>query len=90
MRPDLETILARSRTYQGLSRLRQWSEHSTVGCLLTDERTLVGVVALVLTVSLIRVLTSTMAAPVKFLSFALLFVVVAALTWRYTEPLVKS
>lgn len=86
MARDVERILEGSVTYRAVSLVRKWWAHSTVERLLDDERVLVAGIGLLLLLSLVRVLTSTMGAPVKFLSFALLFVLVVALTWRYTDP----
>jgi hypothetical protein len=86
MARDVETILEGSVTFRAFSLVRKWLTHSMVAQLLADERVLIAGLGLFLLLSLVRVLTSTMGAPVKFLSFALLFVFVAALTWHYTDP----
>jgi hypothetical protein len=83
---ELADLFERSLVYQCLSQVRVWARHSTLVSLVGDERLLISGAALFLSLSLVRVLTSTMGAPVKFLSFALLFVVVTALTWNYTDP----
>ncbi len=90
MAPSLAELLDGSVLYAGLSRFREWAAHSTTAELLTEERALALALGAILAVSLVRVLTSTMDAPVKFLSFALLFAAVAALTWRYADPRPQS
>lgn len=86
----VDEAIERSVTYRAICLLRQWSASSTACRLLATDRVLVGVLGLFLLLSLVRVLTSTMGAPVKFLSFALLFVLLAALTWNYTDPAANS
>lgn len=73
--------------YRVISQLLHWTKHSTIARLLGNERVLVAILGVGLLGSIFRVLSSSMQAPVKFLSFALLFVVLVVLTWNYTEPL---
>lgn len=87
---ELVEVFKQSMTYKGLSRIREWTEKSTVVRLINDERVLITAIVIFLLLSLGRVLTSSMDAPVKFLSFALLFVVIIALTWNYTDPFVST
>jgi len=86
MGPDEDTILRKSVTYRMFSLVCRWTKGSSVCRLLGDDRVLVGAVGLFLVVSLVRVLFSTLGAPVKFLSFLLLFIVLTVLTWNYTDP----
>lgn len=86
MSSRVDEAIEQSTPYRLLSLVQQWAVNSTVGMLLTSERVLVAALSLFLVLSIVRVLTSTMGAPVKFLSFALLFVLITALTWNYTEP----
>jgi len=87
MTPNLIEIVRRSTVYRGALQLREWGRRSTTGRLLDNEPVLVGVLVLGLLASIVRVLVSQMDAPVKFLSFALLFVGLTALMWNYTQPL---
>ena len=80
-------IIRGSFIYQALSKLVTWSGESRIVALLNDERVLVGLLGAGLVVSLVRILSSGLHVTVQFLSFALLFVVLAAVTWNYTEPL---
>jgi hypothetical protein len=79
-------IVRDSKSYQILTRLREWASGSTTLRLLNDERVLAGLLGVFVLFSLIRILASDLHTTVKFLSFALMFVVLAALTWDYTEP----
>ena len=82
----IDEVIERSTTYRAICLLKRWTAGSTVSRLLATEYVLVSVLALFLLLSLVRVLTSTMGAPVKFLSFTLMFVLIVALTWNYTDP----
>jgi hypothetical protein len=84
--PRPAEIIRNSRTYQVVLRIRRWADGSILVRLLTDERVLTGLLGLFILLSLIRILASDMHASIKFLSFALMFVVLTALTWNYTEP----
>lgn len=84
--PRPAEIIRNSRTYQVMLRIRKWADVSILVRLLTDERVLIGLLGLFILFSLIRILASDMHASIKFLSFALMFVVLTALTWNYTEP----
>lgn len=90
MSPKPIEIIRNSMVYRATMQVRQWAAESTVVRLLNDERVLVGLLGLFLLFSLVRVLTSGMHVTIKFLSFALLFVTIAALTWNYTEPLTNK
>ena len=68
-------------------RIRKWADGSIVVRLLADERLLTGLLGLFTLFSLIRILASDIHASIKFLSFALMFVLLTALTWNYTEPI---
>jgi len=83
-------VVRQSVIYRGAICLWQWSQQSTTARLLGNEQILVGVLILGLLASIVRVLLSQMDAPVKFLSFALLFVGLTALTWNYTKPLANQ
>ena len=87
MNRRLIEIIRGSLLYRVLSRLAAWGSESRIVALLNDERVLAGLLGVLLVASLIRILTSGLHVTVQFLSFALLFIVLAALTWNYTEPL---
>jgi len=80
-------VIKHSLLYRSISKLLYWTKQSVTAQLLRDERVLVALFGVVLSVSIFRVLLSNMQAPIKFLSFALLFVSLVAVTWNYTEPL---
>lgn len=87
---DVVALIKQSKTYQIWSRIRQWVKQSTVGSLLTDERVLSVAIGLFLLLSVVRVLSSSMDEPVKFLSFIVLFVVLVVVTWNVTDPRAKT
>lgn len=80
-------VIKNSLLYRSLAQVYDWSQGSVIIRLLNDERVLVGGLALFLLVSLLRVLASDIHVAIQFLSFALLFIVLLAITWQYTEPL---
>lgn len=82
-----EKVIKGSLLYRLVVLFRQWSQHSLLVRILNDERVLVGGLALFLVFSLVRVLSSGVHVAIQFLSFALLFIALAAVTWNYTEPL---
>lgn len=90
MNRHLETvtrIISGSILYRLINRFRQWAERSFFVRLLNDERVLAAGAGLFLLFSLVRVLSSGLHVTIQFLSFALLFLVLAAITWNHTEPL---
>lgn len=87
MSPDPSDVIENSLLYRATARLLYWTRQSVMERLLRDEGKLIALLCLVLTLSVVRVLLSDMQPPVKFLSFALLFVSLVALTWNYTKPL---
>ena len=80
-------VIRGSVIYRVVSKLVTWGGKSRLVALLNDERVLVGLLGAGLVASLVRILSSGLHVTVQFLSFALLFVVLAAVTWNYTEPL---
>ncbi|MFP8953859.1 hypothetical protein ACLI4Z_12965 [Natrialbaceae archaeon A-arb3/5] len=76
-----------SRLYGWLATAWQWGSSSTIARLLNDQRVLFGGVVAFVLVSLVRILLSGLHVTVRFLSFALLAVVLLVLVWPYTEPL---
>lgn len=80
-------IIKNSLLYRISAQIIKWAEHSVLVRALNDERVLVGILGAGLLASLVRILSSGLHVTIQFLSFALLFVVLAAVTWNYTEPL---
>lgn len=87
MGPQPRDVIENSLLFRALSRFWSLAEHSLVVRLLNDERVLVGGLTVFLLLGLVRVLSSGVHVTIQFLSFALLFVVLTAVTWNYTEPL---
>ena len=79
--------LQNSVLYRTSVRIYQISKRSAVVRLLNNERFLAALVGVFMLFSLFRVLQSGMHVSIKFMSFLVLFVLLAALTWQYTEPL---
>ncbi len=80
-------VIKKSLLYQSVVTIYRWSQGSMFVRLLNDERVLIGGLALFLIASLLRVLASDIHVAIQFTSFALLFIVLLAITWQYTEPL---
>ena len=83
-------IIKNSLLYRVSAQLVEWAEQSLLVRALNDERVLGGLLGLGLLASLVRILSSGLHVTIQFLSFALLFVVLAAVTWNYTEPLTNE
>lgn len=86
MRSKLNEAVSQSMTYRAICLVKRWTADSTVFRLLAHKYVPVAFLAVFSLASLLRVLTSTMDAPVKFLSFAILFLSVVTLAWNYTDP----
>lgn len=71
---------------RALLTLRRWAGTSTVVAVLASERVLATALAGFVVLSVVSVFASNLGAGVKFLSFLLTFVVVAALTYRVLDP----
>ncbi len=80
-------IIKKSLLYQSVVTIYRWSQGSILVRLLNDKRVLIGGLVLFLIASLLRVLASDIHVAIQFMSFALLFVVLLAITWQYTDPL---
>ena len=80
-------VIKKSLLYQSVVTIYRWSQGSMFVRLLNEERVLIGGLALFLIASLLRVLASDIHVVIQFTSFALLFIVLLAITWQYTEPL---
>lgn len=87
MKPSPVEIIKNSLLYRVSAQVVEWAEHSLLVRALNDERVLVGLLGLGLLASLVRILSSGLHVTIQFLSFALLFVVLVAVMWNYTEPL---
>lgn len=83
-------IIKNSLLYRASAQAVEWAEQSLLVRALNDERLLVGLLGLGLLASLVRILSSGLHVTIQFLSFALLFVVLAAVTWSYTKPLTNE
>lgn len=68
------------------STLRRWARTSTVVALLASERLLAVVLGGFVLLSVVSVFASNLGSGVKFLSFLVLFVAVAAVTHRFVDP----
>lgn len=90
MAPDAKTILQNSVFYRMLTRIQTAGEESLLLGFLTHPKVLLGGAILVLTASIVRILLSGLHVTVKFLSFALLAIVLLVLVWPYTKPLTSS
>ena len=87
MKPQPRDVIEKSLLFRMAAQLSSWGKHSLIVRLLNNERILVGGLIVFLLFSLARVLSSGIHVTIKFLSLALLFVVLTAVTWNYTEPL---
>ena len=87
MGPKPVEVIKNSLLYRVSAQIAEWAEESLLVRALNDERVLVGLLGLGLLASLVRILSSGLHVAIQFLSFALLFVVLAAVTWNYTKPL---
>ena len=87
MGPQPRDVIENSILFRVIAQLWLWGERSLTVRLLNDERVLVGGLTAFLLLSLVRVLSSGVHVTIQFLSFALLFVILTAVTWNYTEPL---
>lgn len=83
---DFRRIVRNSGTYTVTATVRTWAANSRTATLLSNQRWVLAVAAVVVSVSVLRVLSTGLDVAVKFLSFALLAVVLAAVTWRITDP----
>jgi len=90
MAPDVKTVVENSRIYQAVATMWRAGEGSLAVRLLNDQRVLLAGVVLFVLISLLRILVSGLHVTVKFLSFALLAVVLLVLVWPYTKPLADS
>ena len=90
MGPQPRDVIENSLLFRALSRFWSVAERSLIVRLLNDERVLVGGLTVFLLFSLARVLSSGVHVTIQFLSLALLFVILTAVTWNYTEPLADA
>ncbi|QLH76973.1 hypothetical protein HZS55_06540 [Halosimplex rubrum] len=84
-RIDVEPF-SESATYRAVRTLGRWAEGSVLFAHLDGERVLFGALAALVVVSVGSVFRSNLGSGVKFLSFALVFVCLAALTARFVDP----
>lgn len=83
---NLVRIVRESRAYGVVSTLRRWARESTAVSLARSERAIQVVVGVALTVSTARVALADLNAAVKFLSFAVLFLLTVVVASPFTEP----
>lgn len=86
---EVVRVVRDSQIYRAVARVREWSRHSTAVAIVTSERFQQAVIAVVLLASSVSIFRSDANAAVKFLSFALLFVVTVVVTWSLTDPLAE-
>lgn len=84
---DPAEVARSSTTYRWARTVGRWARHSQAVRLVASERVQLGVLAVVLVGSLVGVTRSSMEPAVKFLSFVVLFLLTAGLTWPLTDPL---
>lgn len=83
-------VIKNSFIYRALARAYRWADGSSFVNLISEERVIAGVLGVFISLSVVRVLASDVHVTIQFLSFLLLFVVTAAVTWNYTEPLADA
>lgn len=79
-------VVRRSRTYAAVRTLRRWADGSTVVGLAGRPRVLRALAGALVLASVASVLGSNLGAGLKFLSFLLCFVIVAAIARPFVEP----
>lgn len=79
-------VIRQSWCYQAGTIVRRWTAESSAVSILTNERVQKLVLTVVLFQSLVSVFVTNANAAVKFLSFALLFVLTAVVAWSITDP----
>lgn len=82
----IREAIRRSRLYNALRKLSGFVSNSTIYRLLEDSQVLAGFVLLFVLVSVVRILLSNMSASVKFLSFAVMFFILAGLVRNIVRP----
>jgi len=87
MGPSPVKVIKNSLLYRISAQIAEWAEKSQLVRALNDDRVLVGLLGGGLLASLVRILASDLHVTIQFLSFALLFVVLAGVSWNYTKPL---
>lgn len=87
MNVDPRTALENSALYRFVRRLYRLARENAVVGFVLDARVQQVTVALVLAASSIVVLSSSLDAAVRFLSFLALFAVTASLVWTAADPL---
>lgn len=90
MTPTPVEILENSLIYRSVIRVRDCAAKSSLVSALSNEDVVAGIAGVFLLFSVVRVLASDVHVTIQFLSFALLFVAITAVTWNYTEPLADA
>jgi hypothetical protein len=83
---NMGTAVRNSALYRWGKTLHRWAQHSRAVQYVTSERVQLGVLALVLVASLVSISGSDRTVIVNFLSFAVLFLLTAIVTWSLTDP----
>lgn len=83
---NIIAIIRASVLYEVTQTLRRWGNHSALAGIVADKRVQQSLIGLLLLISIINVLQTRMNAAMKFLSFLLLFVLVAVLTRSLSKP----
>ena len=83
---NLGQVVSGSKLYAIFFTLHRWFSNSTTQTILTHERALETFGGLLVLFSAVRVLVSDFNSSVKFLSFVLLFAIVAGVMWFSIDP----
>ena len=83
---DIRSIVRQSTLYRLLRQRSQYVTNSFFYQLLKDSRSLAGLLLLFVFGSVVRILLSNMTASVKFLSFTVMFLVIAWLVQNIIRP----
>jgi hypothetical protein len=83
---DIRSIVRRSMLYRLLRQRRHYVTNSMFYQILKDSRSLTGLILLFVFGSIVRILLSSMTVVVKFLSFAVMFIILAWLVQNIISP----
>ena len=87
---SIPAVVRNSTLYSVLATLFRWFRASKTETILSNPLVLQGLLGVTVVLSIGSVLTSDLGAATKFLSFALLFVVLTFITWGFAEPLSEN
>jgi hypothetical protein len=83
---DIRSIVRRSMLCRLLRQRRHYVTNSMFYQILKDSRSLTGLILLFVFGSIVRILLSSMTVVVKFLSFAVMFIILAWLVQNIISP----